>query len=132
LPSAADQSLDSHIQTVVTISPNASEVTALNKLFEVYAWSQHGLSIPDDFLQLVIQAKDHLVQNHRRDVVSDLVQVIGTMRKDSSDSLLPVRRMPMGLLEYMLAYYAADTKNGVSSSLKVLMSFYVRPSNNFV
>ena len=47
-------------------------------------------------------------------VVYDLAKVIGTMRPDKTDSLMPAKRMPMGLVEYLVQFFSAKTLTKVS------------------
>ena len=42
-------------------------------------------------------------------MVYNLVRAVGRMRPDGSDSRLPVKRMPMGLVEYIIGFYNADS-----------------------
>ena len=42
-------------------------------------------------------------------MVYGVAKAIGTMRSDGSDSRLPARRMPMGMLEYMVKFYNLNT-----------------------
>ncbi len=36
---------------------------------------------------------------------------LGSMRTDGTDSLLPVRRMPMGLMEYAVNFFVSEEMN---------------------
>ena len=40
-------------------------------------------------------------------------QALGTMRPDLSDSLLPAKRMPMGLIEHSVNFFTAEHVNEV-------------------
>ena len=59
---------------------------------------------PDDFLSLAVSAMEHLRSCGERSNV--VYKVLGTMRDDQSDSLLPARRMPMGLIEHCVNFSA--------------------------
>ena len=63
----------------------------------------------DDFLQLAISVMEQLQSSGRYNVVYRLSKVIGTKRKDQSDSLLPTKRMPMGLIEHCVNFFAASS-----------------------
>ena len=41
-------------------------------------------------------------------VLYNLAKGIGTMRSDLSDSHFPIKRMPLGLVEYIANFFAAD------------------------
>ena len=65
--------------------------------------------MPEDFLELVACAVQHTRKCGRTNVIYNLSKALGTMRGDGSDSLLPARRMPMGLIEYTAAFFAASS-----------------------
>ena len=71
------------------------------------------VEIPVDFLKLAADGMRHLRKCDRTNVIYRFARVIGTMRKDKSDSLLPVRRMPMGLIEYCVNFFNAEHINQV-------------------
>ena len=100
-------------RTFQQLSP-AVQVDLLSKLFSSYASRELGLSVPNDFIALAAKAMVHLKENNRSNVLYKLAMVIGTMREDGSDSRLPVRRMPMGLVEYIANFFAADNLQLVS------------------
>ena len=58
-----------------------------------------------------IDASEHLLKCGRSNVVYGVEKAIGTKRADKSDSRLPAKRMPMGLLEHMVNFYNADSYN---------------------
>ena len=45
-------------------------------------------------------AVEHLKSCGRSNVLYNMAKAIGTMREDQGDSLLPAKRMPMGLIEH--------------------------------
>ena len=51
----------------------------------------------------------HLQQSGRTNVIYSMAKVLGTMRSDGSDSLLPARRMPMGLIEHTVNVFSASS-----------------------
>lgn len=69
--------------------------------------------MPEDFLELVATAVHHTHKCRRTNVIYNLAKALGTMRVDGSDSLLPAKRMPMGLVEYTAAFFAASSINKV-------------------
>ena len=52
----------------------------------------------------------------RSNVVYGLAKAIGTERADKSNSRLPAKRMPMGLLEHIVNFYNADSYTKVKFS----------------
>lgn len=73
-----------------------------------------GIAVPGDFLVVAGTAMAHLAGNSRSNVLYSLAKGIGTMREDNSDSLFPVKRMPMGLVEYTANFFTAENLNQVS------------------
>ena len=69
--------------------------------------------MPEDFLGLVASAVQHTCRCGRSNIIYNLTKALGTMRGDGSDSLLPARRMPMGLIEYTAAFFATSSLNKV-------------------
>ncbi len=64
--------------------------------------------------RVVLSASQHLQQCGRSNVVYQLARAIGMMRPDGSDSRLPAKRMPMGLIEHMVHFFNAGTYQKVS------------------
>ena len=77
-------------------------------------------TVETDFLQLAFCAMQHLKKNGRS---NQLCKCVGTMRSDGSDSLLPVNRMPTGLIEYVVNFYSAQTIAKVRKVVKCRISF---------
>ena len=81
--------------------------------FSKFASSNYGVHINPDFLQLSLSASCYLKQCKRENVVYGVAKAVGRMRPDDSDSRLPAKRMPMGLLEHMLNFFNADSYSQV-------------------
>ena len=47
------------------------------------------------------------------------------MRQDGTDSLMPARRMPMGLVEYLVNFFTADNLSKVNTSLLHLSAEHI-------
>lgn len=61
---------------------------------------------PDDFLKLALLAMEHLKSCGRSNVIA---KALGTMRDDQTDSLLPAKGMPMGLVEHCVNFCCAHS-----------------------
>lgn len=85
------------------------KLTVLTKLFNDIC----NHPVETDFLQLAFNAIRNLKNNGRSNLVYQLCKCVGIMRSDMSDSLLPVKRMPTGLIEYILNFYSAQTAKKV-------------------
>ena len=83
-----------------------SEVTRLHYSFP---------TVSPDFLGLVASGMEHLHNAGRSNTIYNLAHALGTLRSDGSDSLLPVKRMPMGLIEYTVVFFSASSVQKVCS-----------------
>lgn len=81
------------------------KLTVLSMLFITIS----GISLPSDFLHLSMNAMQNLRAAGRSNTLYLLVKGLGTMRRDGSDSLLPVKRMPMGLIEYAVKFFTVSS-----------------------
>ena len=100
--------------SLLQMLPEDEEVHAANKALQYIAAKNYSMVvIPDDFVKLCLRSMEHLKQVGRYNVVYGLIQGLGIMREDKSDSRFPSRRMPMGLLEYMISFYSAPSINQV-------------------
>ncbi len=79
----------------------------ISKLFEIHAAALYGVVVPSDFLELSLKSMKELTAVGRSNVIYGLAKVIGTKRPDSDESLLPLSRMPMGLLEHCVNFFSA-------------------------
>lgn len=99
------------------------EITSLfQKLARTYQ-----VCIEDDFLQLVLQSCQHLQKYGRSNVLDGLARAIGRLRPDGSDSRLPVKRMPMGLIEYNIVNFF-----NAESYQKVYITLCMHKMCNFI
>lgn len=86
------------------------QVAVLAELFAMYLRQHYNIqAVPSDFLELAARGMQHLCQKGRTNVIYSMAKVVGTMRSDGSDSLLPTARMPMGLNEYVVNFFAASS-----------------------
>ena len=76
--------------------------------------SQFSLTVPADFLSNAANAMVRLSDAGRTNVLYNLAKGIGTQRLDKSDSRFPVHHMPMGLVEYITQFFAADNLQQVN------------------
>ena len=72
----------------------------LSTLFSELVKASNAPDIPLDFLTLAVAGMKNLQVAGRSNVIYLLAKAVGTRRADNADTLLPVRRMPMGLIEY--------------------------------
>lgn len=90
----------------------------LNIISCLYSWLVTYLespsTVPSDFISFAYNAAQHLHSCGRSNIIYLMAKGIGTMRPDNSDSLLPAKRMPMGLIEYTANFFASDNVQQVS------------------
>ena len=105
--------------------PKPTTLGALHQLIRM-EWTTHLRSlnplhnvveVPNDFIELAVKAMIHLKENHRSNVLYNLVKGLGVMRQDKSDTRFPMIVMPMGLLEYMVNFYNAEEMRKVSGNV---------------
>ena len=101
---SSSKSLETCSKSLAALQP-AEKLAVLSQLFRKIC----KYPVETDFLQLAFSAMEHLNKNGRSNLVYQLCKCVGTMRSDGSDSLLPVKRMPTGLIEYVLNFYSAQT-----------------------
>lgn len=100
--------------SLMTALPEEQQYFVVNKMVQVLAArSNPAACIADDFVKLSLRAMERLKQSGRENTVYGLVRGLGIMREDGSDSRLPVHRMPMGLLEYVISFYQSESINKV-------------------
>lgn len=104
------------IANMIVLLPEEVQLETISKLFSYFAEAKYDVRIATDFLELVIKASEHLSQCGRSNVVYGVAQAVGRMRPDGSDSRLPAKRMPMGLLEYMVNFFNAPSYQKVRFS----------------
>lgn len=81
------------------ISPN-QQLKGISEAFKSYCVSYSSVVPLDDSLSLMVSAMEHWKSCVCSNVVYKLIRVLGSLRDDRSDSLLPARLMPMGLIEH--------------------------------
>ena len=111
-PAGVEVSVTPSLQSCPThnegIEPS-QKLLALSDHFKSFCNLHSSIDPPDDFLSLAVSAMEHLRSCERSNVVYKLVKVLGTMRDDQSDSLLPARRMPMGLIEHCVNFFSSSS-----------------------
>ena len=82
----------------------------LSLLFAAVVEGSFGVpTVPTDFLRLAAAGMQTLHTSGRSNTLYLLAKAVGTMRADNTDTLLPVRRMPMGLVEYVAAFFTSTS-----------------------
>ena len=107
------ESVQAHCNSALVHLTVPQQFETLSKLFSSLLQKNNSCVVPSDFLELASKGMIHLQKCNRSNVIYLLSQALGTMRSDSLDSLLPSKRMPMGLIEYAVNFFTADHINQV-------------------
>ena len=114
------------VQTMEVAEVEAEvRLAALSHEFSDICKQHFNVDVPTDFLVLSLSAMDNLAGNDRSNVLYSLAKGIGTIREDESDSLFPVKRMPLGMVEYAANFFSHDTINQVISCPIETSNMYV-------
>ena len=96
--------------------PTKQQCAVLSQMFVMFLKQNTSIrKVPSDFLELTVQGMIHLQTCGRSNIIYLLAKALGTMRPDQSDSLLPAKRMPMGLVEYIIMFFNAKSTPQVCS-----------------
>lgn len=101
-------------QALSVLQPR-QQVQVLSSLLVHYQREHSNIRVPEDFLELAIRGMQYLHESGRSNVIYTIAKAVGTMRSDNSDSLLPVKRMPMGLVEYIVNFFTSSCIQEVST-----------------
>ena len=105
----------------------SKKLRLLTILFSKAACAQFSFpAVPPDFLALAANSMQHLHCAGRSNIVYNLAYAFGTLRRDGTDTLLPVSRMPTGLIEYAVAFFCASSLQKVClvSCMYIHMGIY--------
>ena len=84
------------------------QLEKISELFQSYVLVYHSITVPSDFLGVSARAMAQLKRHKRSNVLYKLAKCMGTLRKDSDDPCFPMRRMPMGMVEYIADFFVSD------------------------
>ena len=98
-----------HVERISNPSSSRSQLQSLSQSFSSLAASAYGVTLPADYLELSLQGMSHLQKCGRPNVLYGFAKGLGILRQDQSDSRFPARRMPMGLFQYAIDFFNADT-----------------------
>ena len=102
------------LATCMYIFSAGSQLEIMSQRFSLYTVANLNLLVPDDFLSLAAKAMCQLKLNKRTNVLYYLAKGMATPREDGSDTRLPIKRMPMGLIEHVANFFVAEEVRKVS------------------
>ena len=109
-----DVSVLTHLFTTL---PADDQINVLSKLYSVYMLNNCNIDVPEDFISYASNAMSRLRHSRRTNVLYNLAKGIGTLQEDNSDSRLPTKCMPMGLIEYTASFFPNDDLHKVVSNM---------------
>ena len=98
---------------LIEILPPDQQCKVISSLFDMFLQKSTTLRSVSNFIQFAVNGMNHLKRCNRSNVIYLLAKTLGTLRPDESDSLLPAKRMPMGLIEYCVNFFNAKTAQQV-------------------
>ena len=101
-------------RTLTALDP-VEQLNVLSQLFSAVVERNFTVArIPGDFLRRCAEVMQNLHLSGRSNTIYLLAKALGTKRIDGSDTLLPTKRMPMGLIEYTAAFFTASSLQQVT------------------
>lgn len=95
--------------SLFNLLPESESFDVIGKLLQSIVLRQKlNIFIPEDFLSKSVTAMCNLSQCGRYNIIYGISKGIGTFRPDGSDTLIPIRKMPMGLLEYLTKFFISS------------------------
>ncbi len=105
--------LGAQINMLSATRESENDLHAMSVAFSKYCKEKLNTELGEDFLELSASAMSKLKAGNRSNVLYNLAKGVGTNRMDESESIFPVTRMPMGLVEYTTNFFVAYDLNVV-------------------
>ena len=97
--------------------PSDQQLQFLSEMFSKFAERHSDVSVPNDYLHLSLKGMKNLKESKRVNVLYELSKGLGITRTDGSDTTFPTKRMPMGLLQYMVLFFNSGAGQQVSNPM---------------
>lgn len=105
--------IQTFIEEVNTSNLQQSVISDISQSFSEHCKTTLELNVPINFLTYASSAMVRLKKHNRSNVVYNLARIVGEQRADVNESRLPISKMPMGMIEYITNFFAADDLNEV-------------------
>lgn len=86
---------------------------SLSESFATYC-TRVDISLPSDFLVLAVKGMQNLKSSNRSNIVYSFAKGLGSQRSSGNDSLLPVKSVLTGLIEYSVNFFTSDNLSKVA------------------
>lgn len=109
--------------------PSSQQIELISKLYNVFTSNFFpDVSVPPNYLELSLKAMKRLQSKNRSNILFGLARGLAILREDGSDSLIPISRMPFGLLEYVIEFFQSAKVSYSSYSYCLYLHLYVNNS----
>lgn len=117
--------ISSQMLSLLNAIPESEQAGVVCKLMQSLA--KPSVMVPHEFIAQSLVTMQRLQHAGRSNVLALLAKALGTMRPDGRDSLMPICRMPVGLIEYAVNFFGASKRVHFSTymSMYVLTPMYV-------
>ena len=103
----ADTGGPTNLASVIAGLDSAELIKFANSTFLELAVKNGINSNPANFAELAVQAMKHLQEKGKSNLMYKFPMCIATNRPGSNDSLFPLDRMPLGLVEHQIEFFSA-------------------------
>ena len=116
-------SLANLLPRICALLPSHEILNGADRLFASIA-EFHGIrSNPSKFVSLSLEAMKKLQSAGKENLLLKFAQCTGVMRPDGSDTLMAIGRMPFGLLEHQIKFFACTNTQQVVNIIQLVVSF---------
>ncbi len=98
---------------------DAEEVA--NMAFYQLALKKDISSYPSNFAEIASNAMVILQEHNKPNIVYNLAKCLGTYRPGTTATIMPINRMPFGLLEYQIQFFSCTNTSQVAVAQFVLL-----------
>ena len=98
----------------------------LGILDKLYTWAALKIGInsnPRTFVQLSMDAMKRLEENSKPNLVLKFCQGLAMDRPNNAGPLIPIHRMPFGLIQYCIEFFTCTNVMRVGGTISFLLSF---------
>lgn len=92
--------------TLLSLIPESEQADTVCRLMQALA-VQSALTVPLEFITHSPVAMKRLKDAGRSNILALLAKALGKMQPDGAESLMPVDRMPLGLMEYAVNLFTS-------------------------
>ena len=85
-----------------------------------------SFDVPDGYISHSLAAMQRLQHAGRSNTLALLAKAFGATRSDGVESLMPIHRMPVGLIEYAVNFFISNTVSFSSGTRYIVYSFSYR------